>query len=101
VREQLPARLPSSHLVYNGTRLVLISRRYGRELEIKAAPDDQQLQEYFGFFRVLLTREFNPRKRISVERINGQPATVSAYHNALREFGFQQSYEGLELWRKY
>ena len=101
VREQLPARLPSSHLVYNGTRLVLISRRYGRELEIKAAPDDPQLQEYLGFFRVLLTREFNPRKRISVERINGQPAASSAYHKALREFGFQQSYQGLELWRKY
>jgi ATP-dependent helicase Lhr and Lhr-like helicase len=101
VREQLPARLPSTHLVYNGVRLVLVSRRYGKELDIKAQPDDPRLHEYLSFFRVLLTREFNPRKRISVERINGEPAAASAYSKPLREFGFQEAYDGLELWRKY
>ena len=101
VREQLPARLPSTHLVYSGLRLVLISRRYGRELDIKVQPDDPQLHEYLAFFRVLLTREFNPRKRISVERINGVAAAASEYCKGLREFGFQESYDGLELWRRY
>ena len=101
IREQLPARLPSTHLVYNGVRLVLISRRYGQQLEIKAQPDDPQLHEYLAFFKVLLTREFNPLKRISVERINGQPAMASAYAEALKSFGFQESYKGLELWRRY
>jgi ATP-dependent Lhr-like helicase len=97
----LPARLPSTHLVYNGVRLVLVSRRYGKELDIKAQPDDPQLQEYLSFFKVLLSREFNPLKRISVEHINGEPAATSSYSSGLREFGFQESYSGLELWRRY
>jgi len=101
IREQLPARLPSTHLVYNGARLVLISRRYGRDLDIKAPPDDPQLPEYLSFFKVLLIREFNPLKRVSVERINGESAKGSAYAGALKGFGFQESYVGLELWRRY
>ena len=99
--DRLPARLPSTHLVYHGVRLVLVSRRYGKDLEILVAPDDPQFQEYFSFFRVLLTREFNPLKRIFVERVNGEPAAASPYAEALRAFGFQGSYKGLELWRKY
>ena len=101
IREQLPSRLPSTHLVYNGVRLVLISRRFGQHLEIKAEPADPQLHDYLAFFRVLLTREFNPVKRVSVERINGEPATASPYAEALKAFGFQESYKGLELWRRY
>ena len=101
IREQLPARLPSTHLVFHGVRLVLISRRYGRDLDIKAQPDDPRLSQYLGFFKVLLTREFNPRKRISVERINGESAKGSAYAAALESFGFEESYDGLELWRRY
>jgi len=101
VREQLPARLPSTHLVYHGVRLVLVSRRYGKELSIKTEADDPQLPEYLSFFKVLLGREFNPRKRISVERINGISAASSAYAAPLKAFGFEQSYDGLELWRKY
>lgn len=101
LRDELPARLPSTHLVYRGVRLVLVSRRYGRHLDIKAQPDDPQLHEYLAFFRVLLTREFNPLKRISVERVNGGPAAASAYAEALKAFGFQEAYKGLELWRRY
>ena len=101
VRELLPARLPSTHLVYSGVRLVLVSRRYGKDLEFKTSADDEQLHEYLSFFKVLLTREFNPRKRILVERINGTPAASSLYTRSLKEFGFQESYDGLELWRKY
>ena len=101
LREQLPARLSSTHLVYSGLRLVLVSRRYGRDLDIKVPPEDPQFQEYLSFFKVLLGREFNPRKRILVERINGVDAASSIYGQRLREFGFQGSYDGLELWRRY
>jgi len=99
--DRLPARLPSTHLVYHGVRLALVSRRYGKELEVLVPPGDPQLPEYLGFFRTLLTREFNPLKRIFVERINGEPAAASAYAEALQTFGFQVAYKGLELWRRY
>ena len=59
------------------------------------------MHEYLGFFKALLGREFNPRKRICVERVNGVPAAVSEYKKSLKEFGFQEAYDGLELWRRY
>jgi ATP-dependent helicase Lhr and Lhr-like helicase len=99
--DRLPARLPSTHLVYHGVHLVLVFKRYGEDLEIQAPPDDPQFPEYLSFFRVLLAREFNPAKRIFVERINGGPAAKSAYAETLKAFGFQESYKGLELWRRY
>jgi ATP-dependent Lhr-like helicase len=101
LREELPPRLPSTHLVYHGTRLALISRRFGKELEFKVPPDHAQLFDYLSFFKVLLSRDFNPRKSIAVERINGEPAGESRYAAALLSYGFQQAYSGLELWRSY
>jgi len=101
LKDQLPSRLPATHLVYHGTRLVVVSRRYGKELSIHAELDDPHLHEYLSFFRVLLAREFNPRKRILVEQINGAAAADSPYRKGLKEFGFQDSYKGLELWRRY
>jgi ATP-dependent Lhr-like helicase len=98
---RLPARVPSTHLVYRGPHLVLVSRRYGKELEIKVEPDDERLPEYLLFFHTLLSRDFNPLKRIQVERINGESATSSPHAGALLSFGFQQAYGGLELWRSY
>ena len=101
LRDRLPSRLPSTHLVYRGSELVLVSRRYGKEVEIKVEPEDQRLADYLAFFNILLSRDFNPMKRIQVELINGQPAASSPYTGALLDFGFQEAYSGLELWRRY
>jgi ATP-dependent helicase Lhr and Lhr-like helicase len=101
LKEELPSRLPSTHLVYRGATLVLISRRYGKELDFKVPPDDPRLTEYLSFFKVLLTREFNPLKRVTVEKINETAPAASPYARAMKEFGFEESYEGLELWRRY
>jgi ATP-dependent helicase Lhr and Lhr-like helicase len=51
--------------------------------------------------KTLLGREFLPEKALLVERINGKPSARSDYAGALREFGFQGYYKGLELARKY
>ncbi|HEY6008632.1 MAG TPA: ATP-dependent helicase, partial [Geobacteraceae bacterium] len=101
LKDELPPRIPGTHLVYHGTRLVVVSRRFGKELRINVPPDDPRLPDYLAFFRVLVSREFNPRKQISVERINGSPASGSVYRQALVAFGFQTSYRGLDLWRRY
>ena len=101
LKDELPSRIPGTHLVYRGTRLVVVSRRFGKELQILVAPDAPRLADYLAFFRVLVSREFNPLKRINVERINGVPAGESAYLQALLEFGFENSYRGLELWKRY
>ena len=64
-------------------------------------PDDSRVLEYLSFFKVLLAREFNPEKIITVLTINGKPAQESAYARPLKEFGFIGGYKGLELEKKY
>ena len=80
----LPKRLPRTHLVYRGPALVVVSRRNGRQITVNAPPDDPRLPEYFQFLHHLLTREFQPVRRITVETINGAPAGRSDYVDALR-----------------
>jgi ATP-dependent Lhr-like helicase len=97
----LPNRLSSTHLVYHGTRVVVISRRNGRSLEILVPLADPRLPDYLAFFKVLLTREFNPEKIIRVEKINGRPALGSEYAGPLKSFGFIRGYRGVELVKAY
>lgn len=97
----LPGRIPSTHLVYRGSRPVMISRRNGGALEFMTPPDDPRLPDYLAFFKALLTREFSPEKMVAVETINGKPALESEYSGALREFGFARYHKGLELVRRY
>jgi ATP-dependent Lhr-like helicase len=97
----LPPRIPSTHLVYHGSRLVMISKRSGRSLDILVAPEDVHLSDYFALFKELLTREFNPLQKIGIETINGEPAIRSPYAEALKKFGFRAARNALELWKEY
>ena len=81
----LPARRPSTHLVYHGTRVVLVSQRNGGELDIRVDPGDPNLEKYFEVLKHLLTRQFSPRRSITVETINGTPADTSPYAATLAE----------------
>ncbi len=97
----LPSRLASTHLVYHGSRLVMLSRRSGRSLNLFTEPGDARLSDYFSLFKDILNREFNPIQKISVERINGEPALRSPYREALKRLGFRSTRNSLELWREY
>jgi ATP-dependent Lhr-like helicase len=99
--EALPARVPSTHLVYQGSRLVMVSKRLGRSLEIRVGPTHDTLQAFFALFKHLLTRDFNPLPRIVVESINGEGAGRSPFAPALKQFGFRQVQQRLELWKEY
>jgi len=99
--QRLPSRISSTHIVYRGTKPVLVSRRNGIALTFYTQPDDPLIRDYLGFFKVLLARAFNPEKMIRVETINGRPALESDYAPALRAFGFTGGYNVLELVRKY
>jgi len=101
LRGLLPSRIPSTHLVCRGSKTVLVSRRNGKELKISVPPDDPGIREYFSFFKVMLGREFNPDKVISIETVNGKAVLESEYLGPLKEFGFRTSYKGLELEKRY
>jgi ATP-dependent helicase Lhr and Lhr-like helicase len=96
----LPSRIASTHLVYHGSRLVMTTKRLGKNIELLVPPNDKHLAEYFVLFKDLLGREFNPVKKIVIETINDEPAMQSPYQEPLRQFGFRSSRNALELWRE-
>jgi ATP-dependent Lhr-like helicase len=100
-RGSLPPRVAGTHLVYRGARVVLISRRNGEELTFNVPPDDPRLPEYMGVLRHLLTRQFQPVKRIAIETINDEKAPQSPYVDALRtSFDVLVDYRNVNLYRK-
>ncbi|HSR13360.1 MAG TPA: DEAD/DEAH box helicase, partial [Thermodesulfobacteriota bacterium] len=84
LRGKLPPRLPGTHLVFRGTRLVMVSKRNGKDLLFHVPPEDASLPEVLAPLRHLLTRHFQPIRRIAVETINGEPAPGSPYLPSLR-----------------
>ena len=101
VKGTVPKRVPSTHLVYQGHKIVMISDRNGKALRFKVPHDDPQMQEYLGVLRHLLTREFQPIPRITIETINGDDAARSPYVAGLRTaFEVTIDYKHLILYRK-
>lgn len=94
----LPPRRVSCWLVFHGPRNVLIAYQNGKHLTIQAPPDSAHIPDYLAFFKVLLTRQFNPLSRIQVQTINDAPATQSPYALMLKTFGFIRDYRYLTLW---
>ncbi len=84
LRGILPKRVDGTHLVFHGTRLVLISRRKGRMLTIQVPPDDMHLPDYLAILRHLLVREFEGARRLVIETINDQPSPESPYLPVLK-----------------
>ena len=101
LREHLPARLPSSFMVYHGATIALVIQKNGRSLDFRIEPGHARMAETLTVFKTLLERDFNPRKRILVETINNEPAVTSCYRDDLLKFGFVKNIDHLELWRQY
>jgi ATP-dependent Lhr-like helicase len=101
LRSSLPHRQATTHLVFRGDRLMLVSRRMGKDLEFRTGPDDASISEYLSFFKDLLGRQFNPLRAICVETVNGQAVLDSSFRPALEEFGFVMDYRGLQLRKSY
>ncbi|HLB27683.1 MAG TPA: DEAD/DEAH box helicase [Dehalococcoidales bacterium] len=100
-RLELPRRIAGNHLVYHGTRLVVVSQRNGGALTFSVPPDDPHLSEYLGFLRHLLGRQFQPLRRITITTINGEPATESSYLAALKlSFDVMIQSENVILYRR-
>jgi ATP-dependent Lhr-like helicase len=101
LKERLPRRVKGTHLVYHGSRLVLVSQRNGAALTFQVSPEDFHLDKYLEVFRHLLNRKFRPVRRIVVETINDEAASRSPYLEALRR-GFEVSagHRNVTLYRK-
>ncbi|MCP4682301.1 MAG: ATP-dependent helicase [Desulfobacterales bacterium] len=99
LKSLLPPRLSTTHLVFHGRKLVMVSRKSGKQIHIHVPSDHPHLFLYFSFFKVIANREFNPSRSILIETINDESAAKSQYGEKLIEFGFSKDYKGLELRR--
>ena len=84
LKGKLPRRAAGTHLVYRGSMLVLVSQQKGRKLQFNLPADDPDLPSCFELLDVMMTRKFQPLRRIVIESINGVPAGRSPYLVALR-----------------
>ena len=100
--ELLPRRVPTSHVVFDGARVVLVSERRGKALRILVGPEHPRLPAYLAFLKVMLTRAVRPVRSVTVETINGEPAAACAYRPTLAE-AFHTTRDGsaLRLMRRY
>lgn len=99
---KLPRRVPGTHLVYHGRKLVMESRRSGKTLIFHVPENDPHLQSYLGLFRHLLTRRFQPVRRIVIETINGENASLSPYSDAFRiSFDLSIDFKNMVLYQKH
>lgn len=96
-----PPRLPGNHLVFQGRRLMVVSKQEGRELLIPAGPEDPALPGWLSFLKILISRSFLPLKQVRTETVNGEPVLTSPYRDILREIGFRPDYRGLVLERRW
>jgi ATP-dependent Lhr-like helicase len=101
LKPMLPHRLVGTHIVFHGKKPVLVSKRNGNELIFNVEPGHPRISDYLEFFKVLVGREFQPVKYISVETVNGEPVSDSPYKDVMRAFGFQKDYKSMVLMKKY
>jgi ATP-dependent Lhr-like helicase len=74
-----PRRIASNHIVYNDSKVVLVSEKNGRQLTINVPDTDPLLPSYFEVFRSMLYRSFQPKSKVTIETINNHPARKSEY----------------------
>jgi ATP-dependent Lhr-like helicase len=97
LKGDFPARVPGTHLAFHGSVLVMISRRQGRDLEIRVSPEDARVAEALGVLRAMVERDVRPLTAVHVEKINGESAQASPFKEALLAFGFTEDYKRLTL----
>ncbi len=93
-----PRRAVGTHLVFRGTRLVMVSEGRGRDLYIGPGPDDPDPADLFSPLAHLLARRGDGARRVAVARINGLPAVASPYRETLaRVFEVTAGHKDLSL----
>jgi len=100
LKGKLPRRVPGAHLVYHGTKLVMESRRSAKTLIFHVPENSAHLQSYLGLLHHLLTRRFQPMRRIVIETSTGISITDLQRHLS-KQFDVVNDGSKLNVYRKY
>jgi len=102
LKADLPARRRGTHLVYHGSRLVVVSEAQGKRMRIRVPVDHPELPTYLAFLKNLLSREARPMRFVEVREINGEAALDSPYGEVLtRLFSATREARGWRLRKTY
>jgi ATP-dependent Lhr-like helicase len=98
---ELPDRRPTTHLVYHGSRLAVVSRRRGGEIDFSDGPEHADLPRYLAPFEALQQKPVDAVRGLTVSTINGAPARLSPYLAAFRaRFEVSVGMETVKIWRR-
>ncbi|MBO6556226.1 MAG: DEAD/DEAH box helicase [Pseudomonadales bacterium] len=99
--EQLPRRIPSNYLVYDGEELVLLIGKRGKELNFLVEPIDEKIDQYLKVLHHMMYRPFDPARKLTIETINGEPAVNSPYLTRIEEsFNIIRDYKNVTIQRE-
>ena len=99
---ELPRRVRSNHLVFHGSRLVMVSMRQGKSIDFHVEPESPHLPAYLEVLKSLLTREAEPMRGINVEEINGEPAIRSPFVESFQAvFHTVRDHRSVQLSKRY
>jgi ATP-dependent Lhr-like helicase len=93
----VPPRVASTHLIFHGAGLVLVSRRLGRDLAVRVPPRHRYLGGYLACLRALVDREAGPARQLEVETVNGEAVLGSPYLEDLTDAGFERGFKTVSL----
>ncbi len=88
----LPPRLATTHLVYEGSSLVLVARRKGREIDAHKEVTVEHIRAWL---------RSSVRETRYVQVLNGEPAVGHALENLFRDAGFQRDRAELVYERRF
>ena len=102
LKKILPRRVGGTHLVFHGSTLALVSQQGGKRLRFHVPPDYPAIPSSFEFLHVMMTRRFQPVRRVVIETINGEPAAASPYAEPLRDlFELSVGHRSITLFPKH
>jgi ATP-dependent Lhr-like helicase len=90
-----PQRAAGAHVVLAGSEPVLYVERGGRGILVLAEPDDPRVRPSLEVLAAFITSD--RRRKLSLERIDGEPVVGSAWEPLLIELGFRQGPRKLTL----
>lgn len=97
----LPKSRTGNHITFQGANPVFISTRQGKKLAFLKPAQHPENPLYLSPLQNMLSRSFNPKKRILVQKINQKPASQSPYLNDLAQiFEVVADYKDVLLYKK-
>jgi ATP-dependent Lhr-like helicase len=97
LKSKFPLRIPSAHLIYQGTRLIVVSHKNGKELDCRFEKTDQKAMDYCKFLSQLALSGIAPMSSKKIEKINSEPVFDSDLTECFEKTGYVREYKCLAI----